>query len=207
MGLIKNTPVLVRQCGEVIVKAVEDIANFKTGECESVVDGVEVYSGSEWSSVKKVTRYKTPNQKVYQVHCMHGTVVVTEDCLLLDSEGNGVSPLECGVHKRLKRCYPVHEELNDLWTKQDVIEYYSTRLRDKPSNTEFGRMYYFQKKFPDLTGDWASTGFRFDEVYNQGNLLELCHMVTSDYVYKVHTESGLAFQAGIGELAVVTSPK
>ncbi len=205
MGLVRDTPVLLRQCGEVIVKAVEDIADFKSGECEGVVGDSEVYSDSEWVKVQKVTRYKS-SKRVYRVHCTHGTVDVTEDCLLLDSEGNSVSPLECTRYTRLKRAYPEHEEFNDLWTKQEILDYYSTRLKDSPSKTEIARMYYFQKKFPDLTGNWASTRFKFDEVYNQGTLLDICLLgVTSDYVYKVHTKSGLSFQAGIGELMVVDS--
>ena len=204
-SVAKYTPILLREksTGVVHFKAIEDIVcgdyTLLLGKEEAVVEGLQVYSNKGWNDIQKVIRHRT-NKRMYRVHSMHGTVDVTEDHSLLDTEGNPLKPYDCTRYTRLMHAYP--SEFTDSFTRQDVIDYYSTRLSSTPSDVEIARMYYYHKKFPCLEGNWANKKFRLDDVYNHHIKLDISELGSSgSYVYDIQTELG-CFQAGIGELIV-----
>jgi len=82
---------------------------------------LEVWTGEEWSRVKRVIRHKTIKQ-MYRVLTHTGCVDVTEDHSLLDKKKNKIKPSELSIGSELYHSFPPKEDFLEIEIKDAMIE-------------------------------------------------------------------------------------
>ena len=82
---------------------------------------LEVWTGEEWSRVRRVIRHKTVKQ-MYRVLTHTGCVDVTEDHSLLDKQKNKIKPGELVVGSELYHSFPPKEDFLEVEIKDAIIE-------------------------------------------------------------------------------------
>ena len=82
---------------------------------------LEVWTGEEWSRVKRVIRHKTIKQ-MYRVLTHTGCVDVTEDHSLLDKQKNKIKPSELSIGTELYHSFPPKEDFLEVEIKDAIIE-------------------------------------------------------------------------------------
>jgi hypothetical protein len=82
---------------------------------------LEVWTGSEWSRVRRVIRHKTV-KKMYRVLTHTGCVDVTEDHSLLDKNLNKIKPSQLNIGSELYHSFPPKEDFLDVEFKDALIE-------------------------------------------------------------------------------------
>lgn len=86
-----------------------------------IMNILEVWTGNEWSRVRRVIRHKTI-KKIYRVLTHTGCVDVTEDHSLLDPELNKIKPTELAIGSKLYQSFPPTEDFLDVEFKDALIE-------------------------------------------------------------------------------------
>ena len=82
---------------------------------------LEVWTGDEWSRIKRVIRHKTI-KKMYRVLTHTGCVDVTEDHSLLDIQKNKIKPSELSIGTELYHSFPPKEDFLEIEIKDAMIE-------------------------------------------------------------------------------------
>ncbi len=88
-----------------------DYSNFKPFDTDRfnkeqfIPENMLVWTGSEWSKVKRIIRHKTI-KKIYRVLTHTGLVDVTEDHSLLDEKSQIIKPVDCVVGQELLHSKP-----------------------------------------------------------------------------------------------------
>jgi DNA polymerase elongation subunit (family B) len=86
-----------------------------------VMNILEVWTGNEWSKVRRVIRHKTV-KKMYRILTHTGCVDVTEDHSLLDKNLNKIKPSELNIGSELYHSFPPKEDFLDVEFKDAFIE-------------------------------------------------------------------------------------
>ncbi len=86
-----------------------------------VMNILEVWTGNEWSRIKRVIRHKTV-KKMYRVLTHTGCVDVTEDHSLLDENLNKIKPTDLKIGSELYHSFPPEEDFLDVEFKDSLIE-------------------------------------------------------------------------------------
>jgi hypothetical protein len=89
--------------------------------CYRVMNIVKVWTGSEWSMVKRVIRHKT-QKKMYRILSHTGCVDVTEDHSLLDENHNPIKPTDIVEGTALYHSFPPIEDFPEIEIKDSKIE-------------------------------------------------------------------------------------
>ena len=164
-----------------------------------------VWSGNEWTKIKRVIRHKT-NKKIYRVMTSTSVVDVTEDHSLIDQCGQYIKPSECDENTMLLQSYP-----NDLTKLTKLTD--DTMNMFESDNKEECSLYYFESKSKGynvlINYDFVKHKFclrRTNDIIKDSNKLVSITLLKprSDeysYVYDLETVSG-KFHAGVGELIV-----
>jgi DNA polymerase elongation subunit (family B) len=82
---------------------------------------LEVWTGEEWSRVRRVIRHKTIKQ-MYRVLTHTGCVDVTEDHSLLDKNKEKIKPTELSIGSELYHSFPPKEDFLEIEIKDSIIE-------------------------------------------------------------------------------------
>jgi DNA polymerase elongation subunit (family B) len=99
----------------------EQTIPFISSGCFRVMNIVKVWSGEEWSMIKRVIRHKT-EKKMYRVLTHTGCVDVTEDHSLLDENKNKIKPTDISLGSKLYHSFPPNEDFLEVEIKDAVIE-------------------------------------------------------------------------------------
>ena len=113
-----------------------------------VMNILEVWTGSEWSKVRRVIRHKTV-KKMYRVLTHTGCVDVTEDHSLLDKNLNKIKPSQLNIGCELYHSFPPKEDFLDVEFKDALIEgkvYECTKCNEHKLIFEFYSDYKICKK-------------------------------------------------------------
>ena len=163
-----------------------------------------VWSGKEWTKIKRVIRHKT-NKKIYRVITKTSTIDVTEDHSLIDTYGNYIKPNDCNETTLLMQSYP--ENVNFKVNHNDI----KCKLTFSSKNSEECMKYYIEsvkKGFNiELTYDEQTKKFALERtqknIQNSNKIIKIIELKTTndEYVYDLETESG-HFHAGVGEIIV-----
>lgn len=94
---------------------------YVSSGCYRVMNIVKVWTGEEWSMVKRVIRHKT-QKKMYRILTHTGCVDVTEDHSLLDEKCNKIKPTEIDVGSALYHSFPPVEDLPEIEITDAKIE-------------------------------------------------------------------------------------
>ena len=86
-----------------------------------IMNILEVWTGNEWSKVRRVIRHKTL-KKMYRVLTHTGCVDVTEDHSLLDKNLNKIKPSELNIGSELYHSFPPVNDFLDVEFKEALIE-------------------------------------------------------------------------------------
>lgn len=86
-----------------------------------IMNILEVWSGSEWTRVRRVIRHKTV-KKMYRVLTHTGCVDVTEDHSLLDKDMNKIKPSELSIGSELYHGFPPRDDFLEIEIKDAMIE-------------------------------------------------------------------------------------
>jgi DNA polymerase elongation subunit (family B) len=86
-----------------------------------IMNILEVWTGSEWSKVRRVIRHKTV-KKMYRVLTHTGCVDVTEDHSLLDKNLNKIKPSQLNIGSELYHSFPPKEDFLEVEFKDALIE-------------------------------------------------------------------------------------
>ncbi len=86
-----------------------------------IMNILEVWTGNEWSRVRRVIRHKTV-KKMYRVLTHTGCVDVTADHSLLDPNLNKIKPTELNIGSELYHSFPPKEDFLDVEFKEAFIE-------------------------------------------------------------------------------------
>lgn len=82
---------------------------------------LEVWTGEEWSRIRRVIRHKTIKQ-MYRVLTHTGCVDVTEDHSLLDKNKEKIKPTEILIGSELYHSFPPKEDFLEIEIKDAIIE-------------------------------------------------------------------------------------
>ena len=113
-----------------------------------VMNILEVWTGSEWSKVRRVIRHKTV-KKMYRVLTHTGCVDVTEDHSLLDKNLNKIKPSQLNIGSELYHSFPPKEDFLDVEFKDALIEgkvYECSKCNEHKLIFEFYNNYKICKK-------------------------------------------------------------
>ena len=142
-----DTPILVRyEDGTVDILRIDNIGEvwksyeeFKSDEIDSnrkekqqtlpfvssgnyrVMNILEVWTGTEWSRIRRVIRHKTV-KKMYRVLTHTGCVDVTEDHSLLDQNLNKIKPTDLKIGSELYHSFPPKDDFLEVEFKDALIE-------------------------------------------------------------------------------------
>ena len=86
-----------------------------------VMNILEVWTGKEWSRVRRVIRHKTL-KKMYRVLTHTGCVDVTEDHSLFDKDMNKIKPGQLKVGSEIYHSFPPREDFLEMEIKDAMIE-------------------------------------------------------------------------------------
>ena len=86
-----------------------------------IMNILEVWTGTEWSRVRRVIRHKTI-KKMYRVLTHTGCVDVTEDHSLFDKDMNKIKPNQLSVGSEIYHSFPPREDFLEIEVKDAVIE-------------------------------------------------------------------------------------
>jgi hypothetical protein len=104
---------------------------------------LEVWTGEEWSRVRRVIRHKTIKQ-MYRVLTHTGCVDVTEDHSLLDKNKEKIKPTELSIGSELYHSFPPKEDFLEIEIKDSIIEgkvYECVRCKEHKLEFEFYKDY------------------------------------------------------------------
>ena len=114
-SVMPGTPVLVRGPDGIRIRTIESLAEHwtdypgflkeGTDKEQSEVNGLEVWTHSQWQPIKRVIRHKC-QKKIYRVLTHTGLVDVTEDHSLLDKDLNLLKPKDVQVGQKLYHSFP-----------------------------------------------------------------------------------------------------
>ena len=164
-----------------------------------------VWSGKEWTKIKRVIRHKT-NKKIYRIITKTSIIDVTEDHSLIDEYGNYVRPVDCIETTRLMQSYPKNVVIDNIKdyrktkfvsdNKEDCSQYYANTKKsgynvtiDYDEKTKIFTLYKTKDKILEP-----------NKIINM-ILLKDTKVDEYEYVYDLETESG-RFHAGVGELII-----
>ena len=105
-GVSADTPVIIRYNNNILICSVCNLpthTNWDSNEEKQVVlpsHGLKVWSGSEFTSVKRITRHRLQNRLV-QVNTNSGMVTLSENCNLLRDNRQTIQPSEICLEKDL----------------------------------------------------------------------------------------------------------
>jgi DNA polymerase elongation subunit (family B) len=94
---------------------------FKSSGENRTMNFIKVWTGEEWSLVKRVIRHKTI-KKMYRVATGNGCVDVTEDHSLLDENKQKIKPTEINIGSKLYHSFPPIEDFIEMEITKSVIE-------------------------------------------------------------------------------------
>lgn len=216
--LTKNGPVCIDNLG---TDWVEYPGLLKTGsdkeQCE--LEGVQVWTSSGWSDVKRVIRHKC-QKKIYRVLTHTGLVDVTEDHSLLTPDIQQVKPKDVVQGTELLHGFPETLEFiidrrgdfyNDAMKRRfgrngsmrpqdpdDMLSRQIAYIRAK-SMGKFVRIYNDDTNSPRIL--WQEKNF--SNAYKNSCIkkISVLHENYDGYVYDLETADG-TFQAGVGQLIV-----
>jgi DNA polymerase elongation subunit (family B) len=94
---------------------------FKSSGENRTMNFIKVWTGEEWSIVKRVIRHKTI-KKMYRVVTRNGCVDVTEDHSLLDEDKKKIKPTEINISTKLYHSFPPIEDFVEMEITKSVIE-------------------------------------------------------------------------------------
>lgn len=94
---------------------------YKSSGEHRIMNFIKVWTGEEWSLVKRVIRHKTV-KKMYRVLTHTGCVDVTEDHSLLDENKQKIKPTEVGIGSKLYHSFPPLQDFVEMEVKDSVIE-------------------------------------------------------------------------------------
>lgn len=116
-----DTPIIIKNGDVIEIKNINDIptssgwfeyAQFKPGDLGRTnkqqhipVDGLEIWTSSGWSKIKRVIRHKT-NKKMYRINTAHGIIDVTEDHSLLSPDKTILKPTDIKIGDELLHGFP-----------------------------------------------------------------------------------------------------
>lgn len=160
-----------------------------------------VWSGTEWTEIKRVIRHKT-NKKIHRVITNTSIIDVTEDHSLIDAYGNYIRPGDCNEQTLLMQSYPKNVKSVRALKKYDIDEFISDA---KVECTK----YYIQAKNKEYNVAISYKDDKFVLKRTKDVIVipnKIVKIIPSDgnkeeYVYDLETKSG-KFHAGIGELIV-----
>ena len=114
-SVIPGTPVLVRGPDGIRIRTIESLGDHwsdypgflkeGTDKEQSELEGLEVWTHSQWQPIKRVIRHKS-QKKIYRVLTHTGLVDVTEDHSLLDKDLNLLKPKDVQVGQGLYHSFP-----------------------------------------------------------------------------------------------------
>lgn len=224
-SVLPNTPVLVRnrETGEIFVEAISKIASAEWSKYEVFKEHdtvssnrrskeqsrpfqLDAWTDRGWSPINRVIRHKC-NKRIYRVICQHGTVDVTEDHSLLDTNRGLMKPED------------IHNGVKLLHSFPDLPEPASDVMYDVPTVQTFHNALNAQNEYVVLkANERHNVQIRVggDNLLNPQYIVthsipvehvDTCAQVLYDkdaydgYVFDIETEEGV-FQAGVGELIV-----
>lgn len=160
-----------------------------------------VWSGKEWTKIKRVIRHKT-NKKIFRVATKTSVIDVTEDHSLIDTHGNYIRPKDCSDRTLLMQSFPKNINGDDYDKKYDQQCFMS---KDKAECME----YIAKSKAKGYNVIICSTDDDYlmnrtkEKIDNDNEIIQLKELKNSgnEYVYDLETENG-KFHTGIGELIV-----
>lgn len=165
-----------------------------------------VWSGDNWTKIKKVIRHKT-NKKIYRVITHTSIVDVTQDHSLIDEYGNYIRPIDCVESTKLMQNYPPDTKSTDENKKYQTNEFIS-------DNKEELMAYYLESKSNgyDVIINYEETTKKFtlkrtkDKIDDPNKIIKMILLKDTkedeyEYVYDLETENG-KFHAGVGELII-----
>lgn len=86
-----------------------------------IMNILEVWTGNEWSRVRRIIRHKTV-KKIYRVLTHTGCVDVTEDHSLLDPQLNKIKPTDLVIGSELYHSFPPVNDFLEVEFKDALIE-------------------------------------------------------------------------------------
>ena len=116
-SVTEDTPLMVMKNGFINFIEIKDLNNewveynnFKPYDNtiinkEQTTSDYKIWTSDGWSTIKRVIRHKT-NKNIYRVNTELGTVDVTEDHSLLNSEKKIIKPLDCNKNTELLHLFP-----------------------------------------------------------------------------------------------------
>lgn len=199
-SVVGETPIMIRQNNMINIVAIEnlnwhikDIIYTNSGK-ELIIDNdnIEVYSDIGWTKIKQCIRHKT-NKKMYQITTALGSITVSEDHSLLDTNKQKIKPTDCYIGTNLLHW-------NSLDLNQSEIDMISTIWYDTP-NTEsnYSNLVDEQKAYIYNTQILKNTNLLVDNSYAITSIKDIGYC--EDYIYDLETESH-HFAAGVGQLVV-----
>jgi DNA polymerase delta subunit 1 len=216
-SVMPGTPVLVRELGGIHVRTIESLAERwidypgflkeGTGKEQSEIDGLEVWTHSQWQPIKRVIRHKC-QKKIYRVLSHTGLVDVTEDHSLLDKDLNLLKPKDVQVGQKLYHSFPEPEyKYEDLQKPVRTMYIFDDQLKAQKKFFELRNLGYFVTitsprsdsiEFGVFKKGPRSNYRRDPEAIKK---IEVLHESWDGYVYDLETASG-TFQAGVGQMIV-----
>lgn len=94
---------------------------FRSSGEKRTMNFIKVWTGEEWSLVKRVIRHKTV-KKMYRVLTNNGCVDVTEDHSLLDENKEKIKPTEISIGSKLYHSFPPTQDFVEMEITNSVIE-------------------------------------------------------------------------------------
>ncbi len=202
-SVVGDTPIMIKRNGVKELLPIEDLDDryvaYNGGkECiDYSNENVSVMTEDGYSKIMKVIRHRT-NKKLYRVTTHIGSVIVTEDHSLLDSNKKKIKPNDCVVGTELLHW--------DVMTSRNVSTVYSFIMEDQLS----AQMLYLQLI---NRGFFVTVNVCGDSTYqliieNQSKYKSPTAIKSIEeigecdgYVYDLETESH-HFAAGVGRMVV-----
>lgn len=220
-----DTPIICKLNEEIMVRTIDDLPskewyspdNRTNKEFCNPDKGLLVWSDKGFTPIKNIIRHKT-DKKIYRVTTNMGSVKVTEDHSLLDSEGNEITPKNVDFNTSL-----MYNDLPKLDNPDNVLQYFESYLRKHGycKNCPSGEMLIFDDQLEaakfcivaetnnlntSVTVENHSDSMKYvihigDKITDSSiqQIEELPQ--TTDYVYDLETENH-HFAAGVGKLIV-----
>jgi DNA polymerase elongation subunit (family B) len=151
--------------------------------------GLEVWSDTGFTKIKKVIRHKT-NKQLYEIITKSGYVTVTEDHSLLDSKGNKVSPKNLKIGDKLltapfprNECY--YNKNRDEFVTIAHEFMYGT---ENAINAEVIPKYITDKYIMELMNSGVNDKRAFMSILNYNNNFQSYHDIYNDKIIRKDTE-------------------
>ncbi len=196
-SVIGDTPIMIRRNGHKELIPIEELDNryeMYNGRKECIDysnEDVYVMTEAGYSKILKVIRHRT-NKRLFRITTHIGSVIVTEDHSLLDSQKKKITPQDCKIGTKLLHWNPPVSEINDLLAGIDI--------EDIPNDIAFVKGFFFRD------GGWLKHSFA---IHNTSILLlqkciEIFNSQYSDVKLKIldtSKSSGVYKAVAIGNVA------